>query len=158
MPKEYKRKDRKITSDSRSGLGNEVVCNFYSTVQWVYCVPHHRMEIPHSLPCLHAGIFLSSHFLSWNPTFHTPYENRYIRVSHSKHLINRSCESQNICNLVPSQIIQNIIPHSLSFSYIILSIWHPFLTNDHISKIMFYLKQSFKHDDYWSKSCFSNSK
>ena len=92
------------------------------------------------------------------PHFINLKENRCIRVSHSKHLINRSCESQNICNLVPPQITQNIIPHSYSFSYIIFSIWHPFLTNNHISKIMFYLKQSFNHDDYWNKLCFSNNK
>ena len=92
------------------------------------------------------------------PHFIHLMKNRCICVSHSKHLINRSCESQNICNLVPLQIIQNIIPYGLSFSYFIFSIWHPFLTNDHILKIIFYLKQSFKHDDYWSKSCFSNNK
>ena len=47
------------------------------------------------------------------PHFIHIMENRRIRVSHSKHLINRSCESQNICNLVPPQIIQNIIPHRI---------------------------------------------
>ena len=85
-------------------------------------------------------------------------KNRCICVSHSNHIINRFCEFKNEVNLAPPHIIQSEIFHISNFSNIIFLIRGLLLTNDHGLKILFYVPQPFKHDQHWSKSCFSNSK